>query len=67
MSVFAGEEVPKYEITHSTVEQLWQLATASRGRESRVEAVVEDVERKVQEYAAESEERDILAMYLIGS
>ena len=67
MSVFAGEEVPKYEITQSTVEQLWQLATASRGRESRVEAVVEDVEQKVQEYAAESEERDILAMYLIGS
>ena len=52
-SVFAGEEVPEYEITQSTVEELWQLATASRDRERRVNIIVEDMEQKTKEYAAE--------------
>lgn len=52
-SVFAGEEVPEYEITQSTVEELWQLATASRDRERRLNIIVEDMEQKTKEYAAE--------------
>ena len=59
--MFAGEEVPEYEITQATVEQLWQLASESQERERRVETVVEDLEQKAQEYAAESEE---LYMYM---
>lgn len=53
-SVFAGEDVPDYEITHSTVEQLWQLASESKARERQVEIVVEDLEQKALEYTAES-------------
>ena len=54
-SVFAGEEVPDYEITHGTVDRLWQLAVEGREREGWVETLVEDLEQKTQEYAAESE------------
>ena len=55
-SVFAGEEVPEYEITPGTVEELWQLATASREKERRLETIVEDMEQKAHEYEAESEQ-----------
>ena len=55
-SVFAGEEVPEYEITQGTVEQLWQIATASREKEKKMESIVEDMEQKTQEYEAESEQ-----------
>ena len=55
MSVFAGEDVPEYEITQSTVGQLWQLASTCKERERRMEAIIEDTEQKAQEYAAESE------------
>jgi HAUS augmin-like complex subunit 1 len=54
-SVFAGDQVPDYEITQRVVDQLWQLATACRERERRVEAVVDDLEQKTREYAAETE------------
>ncbi|CAI8009445.1 HAUS augmin-like complex subunit 1 [Geodia barretti] len=54
-SVFAGEEVPEYEITPGTVEELWQLATASREKERRLKTIVEDTEQKAHEYEAESE------------
>lgn len=53
-SVFAGEDVPDYEITQSTVEQLWKLASESKARERQVETVVEDLQQKAQEYTAES-------------
>ena len=52
--MFAGEDVPDYEITESTVEQLWQLASESKARERRVETVVEDLQQKALEYTAES-------------
>lgn len=55
MSVFAGEEVPEYEITQNTVEHLWQLSSTCKEKERRIEAIVEDMEQKTQEYAAESE------------
>ena len=48
--------MPEYEITQATVEQLWQLASESQERERKVETIVEDLEQKTQEYAAESEE-----------
>ena len=54
-SVFAGEEIPEYEITQSSVEQLWQLASACKERERRLETVVEDMEQKAQEFAADGE------------
>ena len=56
MSVFAGEEeVPDYEITQGTVEQLWQLATACREKERRIETIMEDMEQKTREYEVEGE------------
>lgn len=64
-SVFAGEDVPDYEITHSTVEQLWQLASESKARESQVETVVEDLQQKALEYTAESEGKLVCFQYFI--
>ena len=53
--MFAGEEVPVYEITGSTVDHLYRLAVDSKARESRVETLVDDMEQKTQEFTAEGE------------
>ena len=54
-SVFSGEKVPQYEITQSTVEELWQLASTCKEKERKIEAIVDDMKQKTQEYTAESE------------
>lgn len=54
-SVFAGERVPEYEITQSTVEQLWRLARETQAREAELEVVMEAMEQQTEEYLAESE------------
>lgn len=60
MSVFAGEDVPEYEITQSTVTQLWRLASTCKERERRIETVIADMDQKTQEYAAESENNEYI-------
>ena len=51
--VFAGEEVPAYEINSQTVAVLHHLAARSQKRAKLAKMTIEDLEQKTQEYLAE--------------
>ena len=53
--VFAGEEVPDYEINSQTIDYLYHTARENETREREAEVLIEDFEQKTEEYAAESE------------
>ena len=53
--LFHGEGgVPEYEINSQTIEQLYQMALRCQARERSAKVIIEDLEQKAEEYAAES-------------
>ena len=53
--LFQGEGgVPEYEINSQTIEQLYQMALRCQARERSAKVIIEDLEQKAEEYAAES-------------
>ena len=51
--LFAGEEVPAYEINSQTVGVLYELATSSRRKADLAKIAIEDMQQKTTEYLAE--------------
>lgn len=55
-SLFRGKGgVPEYEINTHTIEVLYQMAVLCERREKSATVMIEDMEQKAEEYAAESE------------
>lgn len=52
--MFAGEEVPEYEINSQTVDFLYKMALENEAREKEAEVMMADLEQKTREYGAES-------------
>lgn len=53
--IFSGDNVPPYEVNSQTVGLLYQLAQDCERKEAQSRIVLEDLEQKTREYAAESE------------
>lgn len=53
--MFAGKQIPDYEINRHTVDCLYAMATQSERRTAAARLAIEDIEQKTEEYVAESE------------
>ena len=58
--LFAGEDIPGYEINSQTIGMLYDLATLSQRRDDVAKIAIEDMEQKTKEYLAESKSLDFL-------